>query len=91
MAGVTNQQTIQTNDGTDITIESWLREEDTVIMQPGDTRFTGICPEHGEIKSSYVSMLVGFAVDHHADEHHGGLRSPEDLLEIGPAIDLRMN
>jgi hypothetical protein len=88
MSGVIKQQTLLTNDGTAIVVDSWLKEEDRIAMAPGDSNFSATCPVHGKIEESYVSIIVGFAVSDHAKDHHGGLRSPADTLEVGPSIQL---
>lgn len=83
-----SQQTIDTSDGTRITFDSWTAEKDQVGMSPGQSRFTGQCPQHGEIDSSYESLTVMFAVRDHARDHHGGLVENNDLLDLGPSIQL---
>lgn len=88
MSGVIKQQTLLTNDGTAIVVDSWLSEEDGMIMSPGHSNFSATCPEHGKIEESYVSMIVGYAVGDHAKDHHGGLQSPKSLLDVGPSIQL---
>jgi len=88
MAGVIKQQTLLTNDGTAIVVDSWLSEENGMIMSPGHSNFIATCPEHGKIEESYVSMIVGFAVGDHANDHHGGPQSKTDILDVGPSIQL---
>jgi hypothetical protein len=88
MSGVTRQQNIATNDGTALVIESWLAEEGQVVMSPGESQFTATCPEHGEISSGYLGVLVGFEVGDHADDRHGGLAQPTDLMEVSPYIQM---
>jgi hypothetical protein len=88
MSGFTTQKVLHTNDGTEITVDSWLRTEDTVTQSPGDSNFTATCPEHGEISSGYIWMLVGYEVQDHANDHHEGIQNSKDILEIGPSIQL---
>jgi hypothetical protein len=88
MSGVIKQQTLLTNDGTAIVVDSWLKEEDGIIMAPGDSNFSATCPVHGKLEEAYVSMVVGFAVSDHANDHHGGLQSRTDILDVGPSIQL---
>lgn len=88
MPSSTSQQTIMTTDGTGIVVTSWLKDAAVVAMKPGASIFTATCPEHGDIETSYVSMMVGFAIQDHARESHGGLLSAKDLLDIGPSIQL---
>lgn len=86
----TTQQTIATNDGTKIVVDSWLETEDTMVMRPGSTNFTASCPEHGELgmENGYISILVSFAVRDHANDFHDGLVDEEGAFDIGPAIQL---
>lgn len=88
MSGITKQQQLPARDGTVLVIDSWLKDEDTMIMEPGSSSATATCPVHGEISSGYVAFLVGFDLGDHANEHHGGLKMPKDLLETGPYIQL---
>jgi len=88
MPEVTTQQILHTHDDTQLVVDSWLKDEDTMIMQPGDTNFTGRCPVHGVIETGYVAMLVGWAVSDHAKQFHGGLMNTADLLDVGPSIKL---
>jgi hypothetical protein len=88
MSGITHQQILHTNDGTDLVVDSWLKDEDTITMSPSTSKFTGTCPEHGVLETGYVSMLVGFAIVDHAKEYHGGLVETKDLLDVGPSIQL---
>ncbi len=87
-AGVTERQHIATNDGTEITVLSWLANPSSAMMAPGKSEFVATCPAHGELETSYVSMTVMFAVLDHADEHHGGVRSTGDVLNVGPSIQM---
>jgi hypothetical protein len=88
MPEVTHQQILPTNDGTDLVVDSWLKDEDSITLSPETSSFTGTCPEHGVLETGYVSMLVGWAVNDHANEHHGGLVETKDLLDVGPSIQL---
>lgn len=88
MASATRKQDLQTRDGTVLVIDSWLEDENSVAMGPGVSSFTATCPVHGKLDTSYISTLTGYAVQDHADLEHNGLRSPEDLLEIGPYIQM---
>lgn len=85
----TSQKKLRAVDGTEFTFSSWQRDGGSALMSPGDSRFTAACPQHGEIDSSYESITVMFAVRDHADAEHGGVVSHGDLLDLGPAIDLR--
>jgi hypothetical protein len=88
MAGATKQQILKTVDGTDIVIDTRLKDGDSPVMSPGESNFIATCTTHGKLDEGYVSMLVGWEASDHANAHHGGLVSTADLLDLGPAIQL---
>jgi hypothetical protein len=88
MAEKTTQQIVRAADGTEIVFDEWLKDDTAVTMSPDGSKFTATCPRHGQIKTAYVSMIVGWAINDHAAEWHGGLENVSDLLNLGPAIQI---
>lgn len=79
------RQTVVCRDGALVHTE-WTREgKFEFTMAPGETFYKGSCEQHGLIDSSYEGLSVGFALDDHAKDQHGGLLAEVEVVDLTPA------